>query len=903
MNQKLFGRKIRGKSVSASLALIFVLTVSPMLVALPLASAHTPAWNVPTYAYIEVTPNPVGVNQQVLILMWLDKPPPTASGPAGDRWQNFTVTVTKPDGTTEMLGPFTSDPTATTYTPFTPTETGTYTLLFTFPGQTAALANPITGVDGAASPFVGDYYMPSNATTTLTVQQQQVTNPPLTPAPTGYWTRPIQGYDTAWASVASNWLNSPPGINDNVQPYGTAPSSAHVMWTIPLQNGGVVGGSYNSAATKFGQQPAATGYTYYAGGSYEGRFPNPIIIQGVLYYSIPLSNNPTGGGYAAVDLRTGNQLWVQNYNTTTMSIPLFGIYNLALYPTFGQLYGYDSPNQHGVVPNGYLWSVSGSTWMAYDAMTGDWLFNLTGVPSGTNVYGPSGEILRYILSPTGTWLAEWNNTAAPGELGAAITPGQTPTTGVWCWRPVGKVIDASTAYSWNITLPTAVTAGSTILQAIPGDLLLIATPLTASYAGLVSYGTNPYTIWAISLQSSNMGQVLWTKNYQPPAGNVTRQFVFANQQTGMFFMLDRETMSYYGYSLQDGSLVWGPFTLPRGFDYYSSTVASYNQGCYAVDYGNLYLAGWGGIVYCVNATTGTLEWTYGNGGVGNSTNSGTITPWGNYPTFIGAVADGKVYMFNSEHSPIAPPAAGEEVRCINAYTGQELWTLPGWAESGMFYSQIGAIADGYLTFFNEYDGQIYCIGKGPSQTTVSAPKTSVSVGSTIQLTGTVTDQSPGQPGTPAISDANMSAWMAYLKEQTPLNGTVTGVPVTLTAVNSNGQTTTIGQTTSDMYGNYGITWTPQAQGEYQIVANFAGDNSYGSSSSSTYVYVGTQASSPTVSASPNPSASSSSTTSSLPSPATQPSQGPPSITYIVVAAAVIIIAAIAVVAFLLRRRH
>ena len=98
-----------------------------------------------------------------------------------------------------------------------------------------------------------------------------------------------------------------------------------------------------------------------------------------------LSHQATGGGYVCVDLRTGQQLWKQNYTVN---------------PTFGQLYGYDSINQHGVLPNGWLWAVSGTTWIAYDGMTGNWVFNLTNVPTGTLRYGTTGEIVKYNWTQT-----------------------------------------------------------------------------------------------------------------------------------------------------------------------------------------------------------------------------------------------------------------------------------------------------------------------------------------------------------------------------------------------------------------------------------------------------------------------------------------------------------------------
>ena len=54
-------------------------------------------------------------------------------------------------------------------------------------------------------------------------------------------------------------------------------------------------------------------------------------------------------------------------------------------------------------------------WQLYDAYTGDSLFNVTGVPSGTVVAGPNGEQLRYVIANDGTatnpqwYLSEWNS--------------------------------------------------------------------------------------------------------------------------------------------------------------------------------------------------------------------------------------------------------------------------------------------------------------------------------------------------------------------------------------------------------------------------------------------------------------------------------------------------------------
>ncbi|MGF3522279.1 MAG: hypothetical protein ACQXXJ_04190, partial [Candidatus Bathyarchaeia archaeon] len=138
--------------------IVAALLTSSIFAALQLSSAHTPAWNIPTYIYITAQPNPVGVGQQAFLVWTIDIPPPTAAGVGGDRWQGYTIKVTRPDGTTENLGPYTSDPTGGQYALYTPTQVGTYRFDLHFPGQTLSLYNPETGVAGSNSAYVGDYF-------------------------------------------------------------------------------------------------------------------------------------------------------------------------------------------------------------------------------------------------------------------------------------------------------------------------------------------------------------------------------------------------------------------------------------------------------------------------------------------------------------------------------------------------------------------------------------------------------------------------------------------------------------------------------------------------------------------------------------------------------------------------
>jgi hypothetical protein len=823
-------------TIAIALFLMFAMAFS--LIALPTANAHSPAWQIPTYAYISVSPTPVGVNQQVLVVFWLDKVFSPETGVTNDyRFHNYELTITDPDGiTTKQTFDYIADTTSSQYTTYTPTKVGTYTFNFTFPGQA------FTQYDyDPTSELVNDTYLPSTAATHLTVQQEPVPTAPSYPLPTEYWTRPIEGQNTNWYTVASNWLGGydPSGYGGtamatyNVQPDGSAPNSAHIMWSKVLEFGGVVGG--NTSLSVNGQM-------YYAGDSYEERFAYPLIIQGRLFYPLPRSDSNTGGGYVSVDLRTGEQYWFQKYANN---------------PMFGQLLDFNSPNQHGVVMNGYLWAAEpyGTTLMAFDPINGNSLFNITNVPYppytmdsesySPQMFGPNGEILIYQLDATNKWLALWNSTAA-------IAGGRISSS---AYRPVGKVIDGSnpSAYSWNVTLPQTIPASSFVIRAIPGDILLASTPTVAPtnpYGIWSSWGTQPYTAWAVSLNPNSAGQLLWLENYSPPSGNITRFFGPVDTVNRVFTMADKETMQLSGYNLDTGKLMWGPVGNPlTSFQYYSADVTAYNMGAFSTAYGNLYVAGFGGLVYAYDTKTGSLLWTYGNGDAGNSTNDGLTSVWPYRPTFISNIADGKIYLFNQEHSPNTPYYKDAKIRCLNATTGKELWSIFGWASSGpQFYSQAGVIADGYLAFFNSYDGQVYCIGKGPSRTTVDAPMTGVTAGDTMIIRGTVTDIAAGTTqkeqaarfpnGVPAMSDESMSEWMEYVYMQKPRPANATGVTVTIDAIDPNNNFIHIGTTTSDASGTFGLAWLPpNIPGKYNIIATFAGSESYYGSYAETYAFI------------------------------------------------------------------
>jgi hypothetical protein len=164
---------------------------------------------------------------------------------------------------------------------------------------------------------------------------------------------------------------------------------------------------------------------------------------------------------------------------------------------------------------------------------------------------------------------------------------------------------------------------------------------------------------------------------------------------------------------------------------------------------------------------------------------------------------------------------GAQELCIDAFTGKLLWSVLGFYAEGP-----PAIADGVMVVDNAYDMQLYAFSKGQTATTVTAsPKVAVN-GSSVLIEGTVTDQSPGAKGTPAIADLYMKPWMEYLYMQQPMPQNATGVGVQLQAVGSDGTVIDIGTVTSDGFGNFKYMWTPPTTGTYSILATFAGSESY-----------------------------------------------------------------------------
>ncbi|MCJ7613986.1 PQQ-binding-like beta-propeller repeat protein, partial [Candidatus Bathyarchaeota archaeon] len=351
-----------------------------------------------------------------------------------------------------------------------------------------------------------------------------------------------------------------------------------------------------------------------------------------------------------------------------------------------------------------------------------------------------------------------------------------------------------------------------------------------------AYGWNGparvYEGYKLQAYDLDTGVTLWEKTVDEPI--YSRSCYVADH--GKIAVLTQNGY-FYAYDLQTGSLAWKSEMMDYPW-------ASASFGAYALQsaYGMLFRQSYNG-VYAFDWDDGSIVWHYEAPSLAvyespyiNAEGEGT------YPFNGGAtIADGKMYVYNTEHTASWPMTRGWGLHCINITNGELVWKIG----NPMTY---GAIADGYLTAANSWDGYMYVFGKGKSVTTVSAPQTAEPKGTTLLITGTVLDMSPAQVGTPCVSTNSMSLQMEYLHLQRPIGGiwgneTITGVPVTLTAIDSEGNYIDIGATTtSGYYGSFGLAWTPTTEGTYEIVASFAGDDSYGSSGASTFVTVGPAAS-------------------------------------------------------------
>jgi hypothetical protein len=120
--------KLNKSKCISTIAFVLLLLISTFVTVIPDAKAA----DVTTIAYLSVAPNPVGVDQTLTLVANVQPIPPTGF----DVYHGLTITITKPDGTTQTIGPLDTSTIGSQFATYTPTMVGTYEFKMEYAGET-----------------------------------------------------------------------------------------------------------------------------------------------------------------------------------------------------------------------------------------------------------------------------------------------------------------------------------------------------------------------------------------------------------------------------------------------------------------------------------------------------------------------------------------------------------------------------------------------------------------------------------------------------------------------------------------------------------------------------------------------------------------------------------------------
>jgi outer membrane protein assembly factor BamB len=767
-----------------------------------------------TQVYLSVRPTTVGLGQELLVNWW------SAPAPGAHRiYHDMKLTITKPDGSTIEYTMDTYVADGTMWMPWICDQVGDWFFQVDYPGEYFAAGVYVDGIrfnpgdplpPGSAGAFTGAsatytagavVKQSSSGRMKVTVQEEIVPSWPEAPLPTDYWTRPVNEENREWWPILGNYPWFGPGGGEmwdmlypdtNIYansayaftPWVKGPQSAHIAWKREYNMGGLMGGDIGSASSV----------------TWSNWYNRPTIILGGKGYQAvmkPAQNGPAEQSWwQCYDIRTGEIFWERP------------IYSGEIEPTLIE-YGVGSLAVPGVQEKPTeprILSISDGYLRKYEPVHGQMVLNVSIAP----MTGAGGT---YYMNGYVLGIQNLGNSVSAEERYRLINWTTFGTATNFADRIVSNTSYARSALPSTALIDWEVGVGCTVASISEGGI----------YVG--------QNITAFELST---GRTLWNKYINEPQYSGTTQVADHGKIT---------VLSCNGYwlafDLWTGNEVWRTRTLDDPWD--SSGFGSYGV---ITCYGKLYWVAQTGI-YAIDWNTGNIEWKF------EIEAPAFETPYINadgdpvYPFHCpGIAADGCLYVYSTQHSPKVPFARGSSTLCIDANSGELLWKL-GMSGAGQHTRAAVQIrvADGYL-LLGARDGWMYSIGKGLSETTISVPQAKLTLGENALLTGTILDLSPAQPYTPCVSKDSMDTMMKYIHLQTPIDGvwhdeTLTGVPVYLYATDPNGNSVEIGFVTSDGYsGTFAFDdWTPEVAGLYTITATFLGDESYGSSSATTYLTV------------------------------------------------------------------
>jgi hypothetical protein len=807
----------KSKTKVSVIALILMLTISAVIVALPTTTAQGTQ---KTYPFLGVVPNPVGVNQMILLHVGIFQQLYAAQM----GWEDMSITIQRPDGGTDVISGIKTDSTGGTGRTYTPTMTGEYILQSHFPEQVTRDDNYAPGIPVGTVMLASD-----SAEIVLVVQSDPVPYYPSLPLPSEYWTRPIDAQLREYSALTGNWLQASFTAPTVVAGNEEAPETAHILWTKELTQGGIAG--MEGVATGGVTDQDGPEWSFSHGDAYEGKWTSRIIIDGILIYCHRSNDRPLY--WTAVDVRTGEELW-QKVIMDNASI------------SFAQNLRWGGYNHHAVYS--YFWVTSGNTWYAFSPYTGLWEFTVTNVPSGTTVNDDNGWLYRvslnyntgegYIWSMVDLIEPFGSNSPAPGSwLPGGSFYGRRYATWDAAEEAQGGGLSeaAQRAYISEFTFDASACVG--------GSGAVRATAFGDRVFGL-RYTLQNVTTWAISLADGHEGATLFSKTWTAPsdwaAGQVQIEFNAISLEEGAAVIWNKDALEYYAFSTENGNNLWGPAAPEYYMNYYGWT--ELGERPILIWNGRLYSSGAGGIIYCYSLVNGSVLWTYE-----------ATDPFqeylfaNNWWQFFLWIVDGKLYSGHLEHSAIEPMPRGAPFLCLDAVTGDLVWRADGLFRSTRWGGR-GIIGDSVMVGMDTYDNRLYAVGKGQSALTIAKSQVVVEQGSAVTIQGNVIDVSPGcltdtnlairfPNGVPAVSDASMSDWMLYVWKNFERPADATGVTVKLEAINPDGGYEDWGTTTSDSYGNWAFGACPDKTGTYMIIATFTGSGAYYGSTDTAYLTV------------------------------------------------------------------
>lgn len=823
-------KKKINQSIIASMILLCLLMASMFFVGIPTATAQvdtsgappgggyegptivpegeTADYTIDDLAFLSVSPNPIGVGQQALVNLWITFP----SG-EGKYMNGYKVVITDPDGQTEEVNLKSYVADGTSWFQYTPQKVGTYQFQFFFAGEYFPAGYYTNGNYSATrtGDFANAIYNPSvyctpaqSPVTNLTVQEDMVYSW-YSSLPTDYWTRPIQPNNREWNAIAGNypWMEANiVGVTRNAWhdnyygPYIPAVNTPHIVWKQVGAMAGIIGGETGQYSQL---SSPGTPNVIYMGRAYHTRYetingvPTNCAVcydlrTGELYYAIPIDQGGITPTHITYIYPGDSSIVPGAIASSRLTIELSTISNERLYKV--------DPLTGAITANISLPSFSGNGGNAELFFRDGYYYSFQGVNTTTTVPAPDVNI----TTAYGGYLIKWTSAGSTNNFASRIISN------------VSVILPTSYRTSYQTS-----TYGN-IGAAIDYETMISVQQHRFIYGGFYGYSlvaqdlTTGQTLWNYTSSVSEM-----SSSYRPTNAWVRDGRYIAEMERGYIKAWDLQTGNEL-WTLEIDDYPWGEFWM---YD-----EAAYQDLIYAVGYTG---------VWAINQTNGEVVWRYADPAKPFETpytSDGAST----YTVQDIRIIGGLLYVSDNEHTPSQPAQRGWGMICLDAITGEFQWKLSGTR------MQAGAAADGYLTAASNYDGTMYVLGKSPSETTLSGPQVAVSKGSSVVLTGTVLDQAPASKGIACVSDESMSTWMDYIHMQMPIDGsyhniTITGVPVSIDAVDSESNAIHIGDTTSDMSGTFSYIWEPENVGKYTVTATFMGSNAYSSSYGETAIGV------------------------------------------------------------------